>query len=86
MSKLEELGLLPVIKNKIENGATHQNISDYIMGLYPTMKGASVRSIRRFCEKYGLHYSSRLTNQHLDILVSWSVGKVLLHDLSSLSL
>ncbi len=77
MSKLQDLGLVPLIRNKIKNGATHKEVSNYIKRLFPMLKGASARSVRRLCENFDIHYSSRLSDQHLDIIVSWSVGKVL---------
>ena len=55
---------------------THQQVSDELIRSNPGMKGLSTRSVRRFCEKFGIHASSRLSNSELDRVVSSSVSKV----------
>lgn len=76
MSLLEELGLVDFIRIQIENGASYKSISSSIKASLGTQKGTSARSVRRLCKKYDFHHSARLPDQQLNVLVSWSVGKV----------
>lgn len=55
---------------------THEQVSNELMRSNPGVKGLSTRSVRRFCEKFKIHASSRLSSSDLDRVVSSSVNKV----------
>ncbi len=54
-------------------GMTHREISEEFKGRFPNMKGLSERSIRRFCQKHGLH---KPRGADLDAIVKDSVEEV----------
>ena len=59
-----------------EEQKSHNQISVKLNGLYPGVRGLSIRSVRRFCEKHDIHATSLLTNEDLDRVVSSSIAKV----------
>lgn len=80
-SKMATVEAIPGIESFVRSRIvherkTHQQVSDELIRSNPGMKGLSTRSVRRFCEKFGIHASSRLSNSELDRVVSSSVSKV----------
>lgn len=76
MALLDELGLLAYIRKRIEDGNTHKVIAEDLRSLFPGVRGISARSVRRFCATHDLHSTSRLSNNALDVLVAYGIGKV----------
>ena len=76
MAALEELGLLPFIRKRIEEGSTYKVLCNELRSMFPGVRGVSVRSIKRFCAVHGLRSTSRLSNRALDVLVAFGVGTV----------
>lgn len=70
-------GIHALISKRVkEERRSHKQISVELKGLYPGVRGLSIRSVRRFCEKHDIHVMSLLTNEELDRVVSSSVAKV----------
>ena len=66
-----------IIREKLHSSwAKDSSASNELIRLNPDVKGLSTRSVRQFCEKFGIHASSRLSNSELDRMVSSSVSKV----------
>ena len=65
-----------ISKRVKEERKSHKQISVELKGLYPGVRGLSIRSVRRFCEKHDIHATSLLTNENLDRVVSSSIAKV----------
>ena len=59
-----------------EERKTHKQISDELNGLYPGTRGLSVRSVRRFCDRFDIHTTALLSDEDLDRVVSSSIAKV----------
>ena len=76
MAALEELGLLGLVGRRIESRSSHKAIAEELQRLFPSVRGLSARSVRRFCAKYGLQGTSRLPNPSLDVLIAYAIGKV----------
>lgn len=77
MASLEELGVLDLVRRRVEDGTTHKVIAEELRRLFPGVRrGISPRSVRRFCMKHHLHATSRLPSEALDILVAYGVGMV----------
>ena len=65
-----------VRKLVVEDRRSHRDISDELRRRYPTMRGLSARSVRRFCEIYGIHSTSRVSDLELDTYVRNCVARV----------
>ena len=78
MATLEVLpGIHTIIMRRVQQERkSHKQISEELKGLYPGVRGLSMRSVRRFCEKHDIHTTSLLSNEDLDRAVSSSVAKV----------
>ena len=74
LSTIEELGLGAVVRKRVEEGATHAAIARELGGA--RRRGLSARSVRRYCKKNGIHRSPRLESSSVDVLITWSIGKV----------
>lgn len=62
------------VKVMVHKGMTHKQISAELQIRFPGIRGLSERSVRRFCEKYGIHKPRGL---ELDRLVEEAVQEVL---------
>lgn len=83
MATLEALpGIHALISRRVkEERKTQREISEELKTMYPGVRGLSVRSVRRFCEKHNIHSTSLLSDEDLDKVVCSSVAKVCcLHD------
>ena len=58
------------ITDSVAAGATYEVISVSLQRRYPSQRGLSARSVRRFCAEEGIHYRSRLSDGQLDRLVA----------------
>ena len=74
----------------VSSGATHEEVSVYLQQSYPSQRGYSARSVRRFCAQEGIHYRSGLSYGDLDRLiesrvlaVGHSYGRRTMHGLLS---
>lgn len=76
MSVLDSLNLLPLVQKRIRTGATHKVIIQELRMLFPGVRGISVRSLKRFCAAHNLHATSRLSDQILDVIVTFGIGTV----------
>lgn len=77
MALLDTIPGIDFIRDKIEQGATQEVLSDRLKALYPLIpRGLSCRSVRRFYEAYYIHSSSRLSDTQLDTVVKTSIHKV----------
>ena len=75
MALLEQLR--SYIRRRIEDGHSHKEIAKNLRQAFPTAKGLSARTVRRFCTKNNFHKTSRISNHALDVLVAYGIGKVL---------
>ena len=66
----------PHIRDRVNNGFTHQSIALELQQHYPSLRGLSARSVRRFCYNNQIHRSSRLSTNEVDDVVEWYVGRV----------
>ena len=69
-------------------GETLESVSQYLRGLFPTRRGLSAISLRRYCRSRGIHYRTNLSSVDLDRVihsaVAWvghSYGRRTLHGL-----
>lgn len=76
MAVLEELNVFHLVRQRIKEHATHKIIAEELKHLFPGVKGISRSSVKRFCAKYDLHRTSRLSREALDVLVAYGIGKV----------
>lgn len=76
MATLEDLNVFNLIRRRINGGKTHRSIAEELRRLFPSARGVSSRSVRRFCSRHNLHATSRLPSQSLDILVAYGIGMV----------
>lgn len=65
----------------VEDKKSHRQVSDE---LYPTSRGLSPRSIRRFCEAFGIHATSRIRDSDLDASIRRCITRVSIRNLQSL--
>ena len=76
MSTLESLTFAePHIRDRVNNGYTHQSIALELQQHYPSLRGLSTRSVRRFCCRNRIHHSSRLSTTEVDDVVERYVGQ-----------
>ena len=61
------------VAEMILQGKSHKDISNEYKRLFPAKKGFSERSVRRYCQKHGLH---KPKGQDLDSIVEKSVTEV----------
>ena len=67
-----------VIQGLVTNGFSHEEISNIMQGRYGVIRGASERSIRRFCAENGLRQGGRLIkDDELNNMVSTVVNQVI---------
>ena len=52
---------------------SHKQISEELKGLYPGVRGPSVRSVTRFCDRYDIHTSYQMKTW---IVISSNIAKV----------
>ena len=78
MATLEGLsGIELFIREKVEGQwKTHEEVSDELMLLHPSVRGFSRMSVRRFCSEHGIHKTSRLDDHYLDQVVALNVMRV----------
>jgi len=76
MALLNELGLLTFIRRRIEGGDTHKSLAEELRLLFPGVRGISARSVKRFCAEHNLHATSRLSDNAVDVIVAYGIGKV----------
>ena len=60
----------------VQDGWTYPRLSNHLKGLYPGVRGFSVRSIERFCGAKNIHRTSRLKAGEVDIVVAGAIAKV----------
>lgn len=66
MATLETLVEVDFVRNLVRRGVSHTNIAFQLQHIYPNTRGISARSVRRYCQRYGL---TRITNNELDDIV-----------------
>ena len=71
-------GVESPLRKKVEvERKSYEIISAELKNEYPRIPlGLSARTIRRFCNDWGIHATSRLTASQLDRVVSSSITKV----------
>ena len=70
---MEEVNL-KFVETLIRHKKTHVEISDILKAHFPSKRGFSARSVRRYCSKYGIKGG---TNQTVvEELVSKAIGQV----------
>ena len=60
----------------VHHGDSLRSVSRHLQGLFPGVRGLSVRSVRRFCSSRGIHYRSNIGDRKLDELVRLRVRNV----------
>ena len=75
------------IRSMVEDGYTHEHISEFLQQQSYGERGLSARSVR-FCSEHNIHYCSNLSVQELDrvihngvITVGHSYGRRTMHGL-----
>ena len=64
------------IRQIVEDGESHEQISRFLRTVLPSQRGLSSRSVRRFCSLRGIRYRRGLTSAELDHIVSSRVRTV----------
>ena len=54
-----------------DSAKTHSEVSLLLKEAYPDRRGLSLRSVRRFCLKNGIHAQNRLSNDELEQCSGW---------------
>ena len=75
-SGIERLNCSSFIRDRVERGCTHRAIATELQGMYPGTIGLSARSVRRYCSRNNIHYSSCLNDGQLRDLVEQAVSRV----------
>lgn len=65
-----------VRKLVVDDRKSHRDISDELRRRYPSTRGLSARSVRRFCETHDIHSTSRVSDLELDAYVRNGVARV----------
>lgn len=66
-----------LIRLKVEKERwTHLQLKDYILLNFPNIRGASLRSIERFCSVHDIHKTSRPDDVQLQLAVREAIEKV----------
>jgi len=65
-----------LVQKIITERRSYEYVSIELQELYPTLRGLSSRSVRRFCSNSGIHATSRLTDSQLDRIVASNASKV----------
>ena len=60
---------------------THSEVGLLLKEAYPDRRGLSLRSVRRFCLKNGIHAQNRLSNGELEQCTKEVVARVGIHGL-----
>ena len=60
---------------------THSEVSLLLKEAYPGRRGFSLRSVRRFCLKNGIHAQNRLSNDELEQCTKEVVARVSIHEI-----
>lgn len=70
--------LLPYLSDiYIQEGFTHQEVSNIIIGVHDETRGVSVRSVRRFCHEHNIRRGGPLIRKdHLHVAVNHVVNQV----------
>lgn len=76
MALLEGIGCKELVSDRVNSGYSHQQISAELKSLYPGCPGLSVRSVRRFCSRKSIHWSSQLGESEIDEVVEQAVSQV----------
>ena len=65
-----------VMKLIVQDRKSYQHVSDVLKRRYPMLRGLSSRSVRRFCEAYSIHATSRISDYDLDASVRHCITRV----------
>ena len=57
------------IRSMVEDGYTHEQISELLQQQSYGERGFSARSVRRFCSEHDIHYRSNLSVQELERVI-----------------
>lgn len=66
------------IRQLVDRGVSHSEISERLQRQFPGDRGFSARSVRRFCQDHGIHYRSGLSDADLRLVVESAVREVYL--------
>ncbi len=70
-------GIEMLIREKVEvYRKTHEEVSYDLKRLYPSVRGLSAMSVRRFCNRHCIHKTARLDVYSIDRIVSVNIMKV----------
>ena len=72
MAHLETIITVPLMREMVQRGMTHLQISNQLKQLHPLDRGISERSDRRFCR---INNVTRITDQELDNLVGTCIAR-----------
>ena len=76
MAELDALGVLSLVRRRVNSGCTQKAIVQELHRKCPGVRGISVRSLKRFCAIHNIHATSRLSDKVLDVLVAFGIGIV----------
>lgn len=61
----------------VDQKTTHSGVSEALKNRYPSVtRGFSSRSVRRYCEKHGIHATSRFEDGAVDRIVRSGIQRV----------
>ena len=64
------------IRQLFSSGTIHKRISELLQEANPGASGLSERSVRRFCQRKGISYRSRLDDQEVDQVIQSTIQEV----------
>ncbi|XP_065826874.1 uncharacterized protein [Oscarella lobularis] len=73
---MEELVDEDDVRAYIAQGFTHDKISDLLTGQFPSVRGFSARSVRRYCKEHDIHWTTPVTDDELQREVEKGVEAV----------
>lgn len=78
MAVLEKLpGIESIVRHYIVvEKRSYESVSEELKRQYGSIRGLSMRSIRRYCREHDIQQTSRLSQDQLDIVVASNVSKV----------
>lgn len=75
-STMENIPVEYIAQLVLKEGKSYAQISNILQNIYPTQRGFSERSVRRFCSDHNISRRSGITDIILDDIIKEAVNKV----------
>ena len=78
MSTLCSVASTEEISNLIQQGFTYEDISNHYSSLYPSQKGLTIRSVRRFCSVNNINRNVPMGKKEIESVIRTSIDELFL--------